>query len=140
MTLFNQFQTFIGSIILGMLFSFIWSLFNRVFYSKKLFIIRLIFVIALICSLTFTYYIFLSRFGHGIFNVFYVLALFLGLILYYEFYAYNFEVLFEKAASSLYKTIIYPIKLKKKKFRDKLKSRKKKHGKKSSIKKSQPHT
>ena len=99
MSLFEQFQTIIGSIVFGSLSLFTWTLFNRIFYSKKLYIIRFPLEIILFCYIAY---------------------------IYYRFYAYYFESLFEEVASSLYKKIILPIKLKIKKICGKLFLRKKK--------------
>ena len=111
MSLFEQFQTIIGSIVFGSLSLFTWTLFNRIFYSKKLYIIRFPLEIILFCYIAYLYYIFLGTFSSGIFNIFYIPSLILGGYIYYRFYAYYFESLFEEVASSLYKKIILPIKL-----------------------------
>lgn len=137
MNLFAQFQTFFGSIVFGMLSLLVWSLFNRIFYCRKIWPIRFIFEIGLLSSIAFLYYVFLSTFSLGVFNIFYILAFLLGMLIYYHFYAYNFGVLFNKICQAMYLKIIYPLKLKKNKFRDRLKSRKKEHGTKK-IKKSKP--
>lgn len=133
MSLFSQFQTFIGSLFLGSFFLFVWTLFNRIFYSRKLMIIRIPFEICLFLFFSKIYYIFLCEFGYGLFNIFYLLALMLGMYLYYRFYAYPFELFFEKVAISLKRTIIIPFELKIRKIRDKFKNRRKqkKHVKKT---------
>ncbi len=126
MSLFEQFQTIIGSIVFGSLSLFTWTLFNRIFYLKKLYIIRFPLEIILFCYIAYLYYIFLGTFSSGVFNIFYIPSLILGGYIYYRFYAYHFESLFEEVASSLYKKIILPIKLKIKKIYGKLFLRKKK--------------
>ena len=82
--------------------------------------------IILFCYIAYLYYIFLGTFSSGVFNIFYIPSLILGGYIYYRFYAYHFESLFEEVASSLYKKIILPIKLKIKKICGKLFLRKKK--------------
>ena len=105
MSLFEQFQTIIGSIVFGSLSLFTWTLFNRIFYSKKLYIIRFHLEIILFCYIAYLYYIFLGTFSSGVFNIFYIPSLILGGYIYYRFYAYHFESLFEEVASSLYKKL-----------------------------------
>ena len=132
MPLLSQFQTFIGSFFLGSFFLFTWTLFNRIFYSQKLFFIRIPFEILLFLLFSKTYYVFLCEYGYGLFNIFYILSLLLGMYFYYRFYAYSFELFFEKVAISLKRIIIIPFELKIKIFRDKFKNRRKqrKHDKK----------
>lgn len=136
MSLLQQFQSLIGSMFFGSFSLFCWTLFNRIFYSKKVLIIRFPLEILLFCYLSYLYYCFLSYYSFGIFNVFYVPAFILGMYIYYKFYAYHFETLFEVMASSVYKVIIEPIKLKKKKICDKLKKKKRRkvNGKKTKQK------
>lgn len=135
MELLQQFQSIIGSIFLGSIFLFCWTLFNRVFYSKKLIIIRIPFEILLFCLFSYLYYIFICNYSYGIFNIFYIPSLLLGAYLYYRFYAYHFECLFEKTASSINKHLFLPIKLKINKLYDKLKKRRKQNrGKKTNKK------
>lgn len=143
MSLLEQFQTIIGSIVFGSLSLFTWTLFNRVFYSKKVLILRIPLEIALFCYMAYLYYVFLGSYGSGVFNIFYVPALCLGGYIYYRFYAYHFETLFEGVANSLEKAILNPIKLKKKKIHDKLlekeKKRKIRHEEKIKQKRQQSH-
>ena len=134
MSLFEQFQTIIGSIVFGSLSLFTWTLFNRIFYSKKVLIIRIPLEIGLFCYLAYLYYVFLGYFGSGVFNVFYIPSIILGGYIYYRFYAYHFETLFESVANSIDRIIIKPFKLKTRKICDKLKSRKRKRIKKNEKK------
>lgn len=87
MTLFEQFQVFLGSIFLGMLFLSIWSFFNTLFYKYKKSLIRLPFEILLFTALAFIYHQFLVVVCNGILNIFYPLALFIGALVYQKFYA-----------------------------------------------------
>ena len=135
MSLLQQFQSIIGSIFFGSTFLFTWTLFNRVFYSKKVIIIRIPMEILLFCFFSYLYYVFISSFSYGIFNIFYIPSLILGGYLYYKFYAYHFECFFESAASSINKNIITPFKLKLKKVYDKLKKRRKQRNDKKTFKK-----
>lgn len=124
MGLFAQFQTLIGSVIFGSVSLFVWTLFNRIFYSKKILWLRVPLEIALFCLLSYLYYLFLSIYSSGVFNIFYIPALLFGCYLYYRFYAYPFEVFFEKTAGALDRALLLPIRLKRQKFRAKLKERK----------------
>ena len=135
MSLLQQFQSIIGSIFFGSTFLFTWTLFNRVFYSKKVIIIRIPMEILLFCFFSYLYYVFISNFSYGIFNIFYIPSLILGGYLYYKFYAYHFECFFESSASSINKNIITPFKLKLKKVYDKLKKRRKQRNDKKTFKK-----
>ncbi len=125
MSLFQQFQTIIGSIFIGSFFLFCWTLFNRIFYSKKLIIIRVPCEISLFCLFSYLYYLFICQFSYGIFNIYYIPCLLLGAYLYYKFYAYHFECFFENIAISLDSIILTSIKLKIKKICDKIKTRRK---------------
>lgn len=125
MTLFEQFQTIIGSIVFGFVSMLIYTFFNRLFFNKKLIVFRLIFETILFCFIAYLYYIFISEYGSGIFNIFYIFSLILGSYLFYRFYAYYFESFFENIFSFLSKKLIDPIKLKIKKIHAKLKVRKK---------------
>lgn len=138
MSLFAQFQTFIGTIIIAMAFSCIWSFFNRIFYSKKIWIIRFPFEVILFCIFSFVYYVFLANFSDGIINIFYILAMLCGIAIYWIFYSKGFLTLFERIASSFSKTFITPIKLKIDKIHDKFKLRKKKNEK-NNVKKNKSH-
>ena len=124
MTLFEQFQTIIGSIVFGFVSMLIYTFFNRLFY-KKFIVIKLIFETMLFCLIAYLYYVFISEYGSGIFNIFYIFSLILGSYLFYRFYAYYFELFFENIFFFFYKKIINPIKLKIKRIHAKLKARKK---------------
>ena len=128
MDLFSQFQTFIGSIVLGFIFALFFSFFNRLFFKRKHKIIRFILETCLFCSFSYLFYVFLSRYYLGVFNLFFVVALFLGWYLFYKYYAYYFEVFYEKIFFSLSKAFLTQ-KLKIKTRYDKLFKRRKKHGK-----------
>lgn len=134
MSLLQQFQSIIGSIFFGSTFLFCWTLFNRIFYSKKLIILRIPCEIILFCAFAYLYYVFISAFSNGVFNIFYIPSLLLGAYLYYRFYAYHFECFFESIANSINKFIL-PIKLKIKKTYDKLKTRRKHRNGKKTFKK-----
>lgn len=87
MSLKQQFQVFLGSIVLGMLFLCIWSLFNACFYRLKRNLLRLPLETLLFCGLAFIYYRFLVIITSGVLNIFYPLALFLGALIYQKFYS-----------------------------------------------------
>ena len=141
MPLQTQFQAVIGSIVIGGLMLFTWTIFNRIFYSKKIWYIRLVFETFLFLFLAYIYYSFLSYFTSGIFNIFYYLALIVGGLIYLKFYAAPFETFFESIAKSVENIIVKTIRLKIKKINDRLKlklrkKKRKRHGK-SKIKKIQ---
>ena len=75
MTLFEQFQTIIGSIVFGFASMLIYTFFNRLFFNKKLIVFKLIFETILFWFIAYLYYIFISEYGSGIFNIFYIFSL-----------------------------------------------------------------
>lgn len=87
MNLFEQFQVFLGSIFLGMLFLCVWTFFNMLFYKYKKSLIRLPFETILFCLFAYCYYLFLVTIVDGKLNIFYPLFLLLGAVIYQKVYA-----------------------------------------------------
>lgn len=87
MDIFQQFQVFLGSIVLGMLFLCLWSLFNAFFYKCRKSIVRLPFETLLFVAMVYLYHLFLVEITDGVLNIFYPLALFIGCYIYQKFYS-----------------------------------------------------
>ena len=94
MTLLNEFQVIIGSIFLGWLFMMIWSMINVFIKTIKPNMLRLIFDTPLISSFVYCYYLFLINTSDGVLNIFYALAIILGIYLYMKFYDCYFSKFF----------------------------------------------
>ena len=105
MNLKQQIQVFLGSIVLGMLFLCIWSLFNSCFYRVKRSIIRLPFETLLFCSFCYCYYRFLIAITSGVLNIFYPLAVFVGCFIYQKFYSRFFNKAFDNMVRKIEKRL-----------------------------------
>ena len=105
MSIGQQFQVFLGSIVLGMLFLCLWSLFNAFFYKFKRNILRLPFETILFISLAYIYHLFLVAVCDGILNVFYPLALLIGCFIYQKFYSPRITPYFNKIANRFFNFI-----------------------------------
>lgn len=133
MNINQQFQVFLGSIVLGMLFLCLWSLFNAFFYKLKKSIVRLPFETLFFIALAYLYHLFLVAVCDGVLNIFFPLALLIGCFIYQKFYSPRITPYFNKFVNktfylvkSLYKKI--------KKFYNKTKpKRRKKHAVKKST-------
>lgn len=110
MTLLQQFQAFIGSILFGGLITFFWSLFNRLFYRFSSKLIRLPFetIFFLICALL--YFLFLKHICHAILNIHYLLGLMIGCIIYLSVYAKYINAEQEKVYTVMNNKIFQPFK------------------------------
>lgn len=97
----QQFQVFLGSIVLGMLFLCVWSLFNAFFYKQRKSIIRLPFETLLFVFMAYLYHLFLVKITDGILNIFYPLALFIGCIIYQKFYSPRITPFFNKLVNKV---------------------------------------
>ena len=125
MNLNQQFQVFLGSIVLGMLFLCLWSLFNAFFYKLKKSIVRLPFETILFLGFAYLYHLFLVAICDGILNVFYPLALLIGATIYQKFYSPKITPYFNKLVyrlSNFRKHLYNKIKT----FYNKLKSKRRK--------------
>lgn len=89
MELINQFQGFLGSIAFGffftMLFQFVWNLIKKTSFFIKILIVPTCFI-----GTTILYFFFLVKYVYGIMNIFYPLAIFIGILFYYFFYYRDF--------------------------------------------------
>lgn len=130
MTLKTQFQVFLGSIVLGMLFLFLWSLFNAIFIKYKKSIIRLPFETLFFIGVAIIYYVFLIKICEGVLNIFYPLALFVGAGIYQKFYAPRINPyldLFIKKCKKFIKELSKPFRVLYNKIKVKTKRRKRKN-------------
>ncbi len=86
MNLLQQFQGVLGSLLLGGLFYFGLSLINAFFKHRFLYWVYYILtpIYFLICVIL--YYLFLCYFTYGIYNFFFTISLFLGMIIYHILY------------------------------------------------------
>lgn len=133
MTLDKQFQVFLGSIVLGMLFLGLWSLLNVFLYRLKNSIVRLPIETAFFMGCAYLYYRFLLLICNGVLNIFYPVAILIGAYIYQKFYAPIINRSFNRWYSSLQKflkRLLKPFKL----LYNKLKvKRRKKNGKKKAA-------
>ena len=75
MSLLIQFQLFIGLMVITFGICFVILIFNNLFYSKKVIVIRFIFEPILYMLFAYLYYVFIGRFASGILNLFYILSI-----------------------------------------------------------------
>lgn len=111
MTLVMQFQVFLGSIFLGMLFSFLWSVFNRIFYKTRGKVIRFPIELLVFIGFAYCYFRFLVLICDGEINIHFFLAGAIGLVIYYRFYAHGVNLILENCAFLIEKRILKPVKL-----------------------------
>lgn len=117
MTLKQQFQVFIGTIIITFFACFLYSIFNRLFYKKHSSIVRLLFETIFFIAIFYGYFRFLAFACHGILNIHYLLASLIGGTFYYSFYAYYVNRFIEKNAIIINKKFLSPIIMKISSFR-----------------------
>jgi hypothetical protein len=86
MTLNDQIQSFVYSILIGMVFTFIWSFFNRVFYKLKGTFRRLVFEAVLFSMFGVVYYYLLFLINNGVLNIYLPLGLLVGVVIYQLYY------------------------------------------------------
>lgn len=108
MSLKQQFQVFIGTIFITVLACFLFSVFNRIFYKKHSTLIRLFFETMFFIAIFYGYFRFLVYVCHGILNIHYLLAVFIGLMFYYSFYAYYVNRYIELKADKINKKFLFP--------------------------------
>lgn len=104
MNLVNQFQGLFGSLFLGFFFMWFYHLYSKVFTSK-LILINAIFNLFLFLGYTVIYLMFLFDRTYGIYNIFYIPSLFVGVLLYEKFYSVYFEPIFMNIQKVLRKLI-----------------------------------
>ena len=127
MNIGQQFQVFLGSIVLGMLFLCLWSLFNAFFYKLKKSIVRLPFETLLFIALAYLYHLFLVAVCDGVLNIFYPLAILIGCIIYQKFYSPRITPVFNRLVNK-FLNLIKSLYNKVKKIYNKIKpKRRKKH-------------
>ena len=112
MSLKQQFQVFIGTIVISMFYCFIYSVFNSVFYKKHKTIFRFVFELPLFLAFVYIYFIFLVCVCDAILNIHYSLAVFLGVFIYQKYYAKHINMYLDIKLSKIKKRFYSPIKLK----------------------------
>lgn len=110
-----QFQIFFMSILFGMYLLSSWQFLNRVFLNKK--IIRFFFELLFFIFNFLFYYFLLFKLNGGIFNIYLLLGLFIGLFIHQKFYAPKILLFYEFILRKIHVIIIN------------IKKRWKKHGK-----------
>ena len=131
MSLFSQFQAFIGSIVLGWVSSLLWIFIETFIKDIKPKIIRLFIETPFFILVLYTYDLFLIHVIDGVLNVFYFLAIIIGIYLYFKFYNKYFSSFFNKIKDLIKTKILKPIYLKVNKIKDILKKKLLKRKKKS---------
>ena len=86
MSLLIQFQLFIGLMVITFGICFVILIFNNLFYSKKVIVIRFIFESILYMLFAYLYYAFIGKFASGRLNLFYILSIFMGGFIFFKFY------------------------------------------------------
>lgn len=122
-TLERQIHIISISILFGIGFMFIWSIFNVAFYKKKKTFVRLIFEIILYVCASTIYFIIVAKKTDGIVSIYAPLFLVLGIIIYQKIYAKLFNKTISKIADKIYTKIILKLKVKIKIKRRKRKKR-----------------
>ena len=95
MELINQFQGFIGTIGFGFFFYMAFHLVYKIVKNSSFFIKIPAFLIMFIFT-TLLYYYFLVKYTFGIFNIFYPLSFFIGILFYHYFYFLKFDDFYYK--------------------------------------------
>lgn len=102
MSLETQIAVFLGSIALSMLFSFLWTVFHRVFFKWKDCWMRIPFEVVLFLLFAFAYYLFLVGICDGILNIQEGIALLIGIWIYHQFYLSYVLRWLERKAQKIY--------------------------------------
>lgn len=111
-TLEKQIHIISISILFGIAFMFIWSIFNAVFYQKKKSFIRLVFEVFLYVFASTIYFVIVASKTDGIISVYAPLFLIIGIIIYQKLYAKFFNRTIWKIIDKIYTKIILKIKIK----------------------------
>jgi hypothetical protein len=93
MNLINQFQGVIGSFFIG--FFSLMVIHPVTYIWKRIIVINFILILISSLILTISYYLFLTHFTYGIFNIFFIISLFGGMIIYFVFYSYHFNLIYQ---------------------------------------------
>lgn len=120
-----QFQVILVSYFYGFFFMLCYDLFNRIFYSKKGKLIRLIFELIFFLSFTLLFFIIMLLTCNAYFNIFIILFLLLGVISYILIIQPYFLKYYDVLVNKVYKKLLI-IKLKIKVKYDKIKMEKRK--------------
>ena len=100
-----QFQIFFMSILFGMYLLSFWQLFNRLFLKKI--IIRFFFELLFFVFNFLLYYFILFKLNGGIFNLYLIFGLFIGIFIYQKLYAPKilpcYEFILKKINGIMYK-------------------------------------
>ena len=123
MSLFSQIQAFVGSIILGYITSLLWILLKTFLEEIKPQFIRLFIEAPFFIIVFYLYDLFLIHVIDGVLNVFYLLALVIGIFIYFKFYNKYFSLYFKNIKNKIKTKILNPIYLKLHKIKDILKKK-----------------
>ena len=135
MSLTQQIQCFIGSLLLAALTSFIYSVINEFIKNIKPKILILLIETPYFLFASYLYNRFLLYIADGILNIFYLLAIILGIYIYYKFYFPYVNTWLINIKKIIKRTIINPIYLKITRIKYILKLRKDQRRKKGEKKK-----
>ena len=106
MPLLIQFQLFIGLIVITFGMCFVILIFNNLFYSKKVIVFRFILEPIMYILFSYFYYAFIGKFASGKLNLFYLLSIFIGGLIFFKFY-YQIVDIYLRDKISKIKTKIY---------------------------------
>lgn len=120
MTLIQQFQGVIGSLVIGGLFAFIYTSLKSIFNHKGIRWFWYIFQIIILFLMTYIYYLFLCYYTYGIYNFFFTISFIGGVLIYVFIYYPKYKNILIKVSSYIDKRI-NNLKLKVKKIFDKIK-------------------
>lgn len=118
----RQFQSIVLSILFGMFFMFIYSIFERIF-RKSFFLIRLPFELFLFLCLSFLFFKLNVRVNEGLLHIYIPLFIVLGCFIYQKFYYKKVLRVFEKILTLFETKLINKIKLEFKKIYDIIKAK-----------------
>lgn len=131
MSLFQQIQVFLSSIVIAMAFCALYGAFNRMFYRWHGKIKRWVFELLLFLLFAYLYFRVLVLICQAQLNIHYLLALAIGVFLYQRFYAFYVNLYYEKIAILIKKHVFSPLRKQMQKIHVIIKKRreKRKHGK-----------
>ena len=114
MSLFEEFQVTLGTILLGMIFALSWNIFDIFFERKKLMWIRYPLELILFIFFASSYFAFILKCVDGVSSIYYPLFLFCGFVFYYYFYSSYIAIYIKKVKKIIKRYIdIYLLKAKK---------------------------
>ncbi|MFQ6792817.1 spore cortex biosynthesis protein YabQ [Thomasclavelia sp.] len=108
MDLINQLQGISYSLVFGFLFTFVYSLINRVFYKYHQSIFR--YIIQIITGVVFgyLYYLGLLVINNGVIRFYFIISMLFGYLVYLNYYSYYMFYVIEAVVKML-KYILSPI-------------------------------